>query len=65
MTFRDATSDYKLDKLNSFSTGANFGDFNADGFPDLFVGNYFKNYEGDLTYINDQTIVSANQVSKG
>ncbi|MEM9935073.1 MAG: CRTAC1 family protein [Bacteroidota bacterium] len=65
MTFADATSSFKLDKLNSFSTGANFGDFNADGYPDLFVGNYFKNYEGDLTYINDQTIVSANQVSKG
>lgn len=65
MTFTDATSAFKLDKLNSFSTGANFGDFNADGYPDLFVGNYFKNYEGDLTYINDQTIVSANQVSKG
>ena len=65
MTFTDATSDYKLDKLNSFSTGANFGDFNADGYPDLFVGNYFQNYEGDLTYINDQTIVSATQVSKG
>ena len=36
----------------------------ADGYPDAYVGNYFRNYEGDLTYINDQTIVSANQISQ-
>lgn len=65
LTFRDATSEFGLDQLNSFSTGANFGDFNADGYPDLYVGNYFRNYEGELTYINDATIVSANQTSEG
>ncbi|MEZ4774016.1 MAG: CRTAC1 family protein [Bacteroidia bacterium] len=65
MTFRDATTEYKLDSLNSFSTGANFGDFNADGYPDLYVGNYFRAYEGELSAINDATIVSANQTSKG
>ena len=65
LTFTDVTSQYGLDQLNSFSTGANFGDFNADGYPDLYVGNYFQNYEGELTYINDATIVNANQTSKG
>jgi len=64
-TFTDATEKYKIAELNSFSTGANFGDFNADGYPDLYVGNYFRNYEGELTYINDATIVSANQTSEG
>ena len=40
-TFRDATKEFGLASFNSFSTGANFGDFNADGYPDLYVGNYF------------------------
>ena len=64
-TFRDATAEFHLDKLNSFSTGASFGDFNADGYPDLFVGNYFTEYPGDLSTINDAMIVSANQITEG
>lgn len=64
-TFRNETDAYGLREMRSFSTGASFGDFNADGYPDLYVGNYFRNYEGELTYINDATIVSANQTSEG
>ncbi len=64
MTFRDATTEYKLDQLYSFSTGANFGDINADGYPDLYVGNYFLEYEGELSEISDATIVGANQTAK-
>jgi enediyne biosynthesis protein E4 len=64
-TFRDATVEFKLDKLNSFSTGASFGDFNADGYPDLYIGNYFTEYPGDLSTINDAMIVSANQITEG
>lgn len=64
-TFRHVTKEYKLDQLNSFSTGANFGDFNADGYPDIYVGNYFLEYEGELSSINDATIVGANQTAKG
>ena len=63
-TFVDVSEQFGLLDLPSFSTGANFGDINADGYPDLYVGNYFRNYEGDLTYINDQTIVNANQISQ-
>ncbi len=63
-TFRDATTEFGLEKLNSFSTGASFGDFNADGYPDLFVGNYFTEYPGDLSTINDAMIVSANQITE-
>lgn len=40
-TFTNATADYKMDHLQSFSTGINFGDFNNDGFPDAYIGNYF------------------------
>lgn len=61
--FRDATTEYGLDQMNSFSTGPSFGDINADGYPDLYVGNYFRAYEGELTYINDATIVNANQTA--
>lgn len=64
-TFKNATEEYKLDQLYSFSTGGHFGDFNADGYPDLYVGNYFLEYEGELSAINDATIVGANQTAKG
>lgn len=64
-TFRDATETYGLAPLYSFSTGANFGDFDADGWPDLYVGNYFVGYEGTLAVISDATIVGANQTAKG
>lgn len=64
-TFRDATTEYGLDPLYSFSTGGSFGDFNADGWPDLYVGNYFIEYEGELSVISDATIVGANQTARG
>ncbi|MEM1124059.1 MAG: CRTAC1 family protein, partial [Bacteroidota bacterium] len=63
--FRDATSEYGLDQMNSFSTGICFGDFNADGFPDAYVGNYFQDYTGPLDEINDATMVNANNTAKG
>ncbi|NAS10782.1 CRTAC1 family protein [Flavobacteriaceae bacterium R33] len=64
LTFTDATREYQLDQLNSFSTGACFGDVNADGFPDLFVGNYFLEFEGKLGVLKDETIVNANRTAK-
>ena len=64
-SFQDVTSAYGLDQMYSFSTGVNFGDFNEDGFPDMYVGNYFLNYEGTLKAINDQTIVNASSIAPG
>jgi hypothetical protein len=64
-TFRDATEEYGLTPLYSFSTGASFSDFNNDGWPDLYVGNYFVEYEGELNHISDATIVGANQTAHG
>ncbi|MCP9766861.1 CRTAC1 family protein [Lacihabitans sp. LS3-19] len=64
-TFKDATKDFGLENLNSFCTAASFGDVNADGFPDLYIGNYFNQYEGKLSLINDATVVGANQIAKG
>lgn len=64
-TFKDVTTEYRLDQFNSFSTGASFGDVNADGYPDLYVGNYFLEFEGKLGILKDATIVSAHQTAKG
>ncbi|WP_420460368.1 CRTAC1 family protein [Neolewinella sp.] len=63
--FRDATDAYGLRPLYSFSTGGSFGDFNNDGWPDLYVGNYFVGYEETLDHISDATIVGATQTAKG
>jgi enediyne biosynthesis protein E4 len=46
-SFTDRTRSYGLDHL-SFSTGAAFGDINADGFPDLYVSNFFNRFDGRL-----------------
>lgn len=62
-TFRDGTDAFGLTDGYSFSTGGSFGDFNIDGWPDLFVGNYFIGYEGKLSVISDATIVGANQTA--
>ena len=64
-TFREATVEYRIDQMNSFSTGVNFGDFNADGYPDVYVGNYFHEYTGELNEISDATIVNANNTARG
>lgn len=64
-TFRNATKEYGINDLYSFSTGGSFGDFNADGYPDLYVGNYFLEYDGPLTEINDATIVNASKTAEG
>ncbi|MEX0361640.1 MAG: CRTAC1 family protein [Allomuricauda sp.] len=63
-TFMDATTAYGLEEFNSFSTGASFGDVNADGYPDLYVGNYFVEFTGKLGILKDATIASAHQTSK-
>ncbi|CAD5270363.1 MULTISPECIES: CRTAC1 family protein [unclassified Imperialibacter] len=64
-TFRDATEEYGLKNLQSFSTGGSFGDFNLDGYPDIYIGNYFLAYEGKLSAINDATIVNASSTAEG
>lgn len=64
-TFKDVSEAYGFNKRSTFSTGASFGDFNADGYPDVYIGNYFNQYEGELTTISDATVVGANQISEG
>lgn len=46
-TFVDESLGYRIVE-KTFSTSASFGDVNKDGYPDLYVCNYFENYEGNL-----------------
>ena len=59
-TFKESTREFGLDKDEAFSTSAHVGDVNADGYPDLYLGNYFYNYDGKLDTIYDNDIVNAN-----
>ena len=40
-TFTNRSEEFGFGDHLTFSTGAAFGDINQDGFPDLFVGNFF------------------------
>jgi hypothetical protein len=64
-TFRDVSKEYGFHERKTFSTAASFGDFNADGYPDLYIGNYFNEFKGELNSISDATIVGANQIAEG
>ena len=54
-SFKLVSDEFKLN-INNFSAGAVFGDINSDGYPDLFVGNYFKDFAGNLGVLNGFTI---------
>ncbi len=63
--FKELSDAYGIGDTESFSTGIAFGDINLDGFPDIYVGNYFKGYKGGLKEISDATIVNAKNTSEG
>lgn len=46
-SFSDRSEEYGI-SWKTFSTGAAFGDLNKDGYPDLYVSTYFKDYHGKL-----------------
>ena len=64
-TFKEESNAFGIKGTESFSTGISIGDFNLDGYPDLYVGNYFTDYDGGLKEISDATIVNAGKTAKG
>ncbi|MEK9614126.1 MAG: CRTAC1 family protein [Flavobacteriaceae bacterium] len=64
-TFKDESAVFGIQNTESFSTGIAIGDFNIDGYPDVYVGNYFTDYDGGLKEISDATIVNAGKTAKG
>ena len=46
-SFSDRSETYNITEP-TFSSSASFGDVNGDGYADLYITNYFKNFEGDL-----------------
>lgn len=63
--FYNASEEMGISTNESFSTGVSIGDFNLDGYPDVYVGNYFTNYDGGLKEISDATIVNAGKTARG
>ena len=61
-TFSDQSSKFRINKRN-FSTSSSFGDINADGFPDLFVSNYFKNFYFEESPFNTHNLAILNHYS--
>ena len=61
-TFSDQSLKFKINKSN-FSTSSSFGDINADGFPDLFVSNYFKNFYFEESPFNTHNLAILNHYS--
>lgn len=57
-TFEDVTEQFGLDEFKSNSMSATFGDINADGYPDLYVANYFAISPVGVSIFNDQTITN-------
>lgn len=58
-TFTEVTEAWGLSGGRVNSMGASFGDINADGFPDLFVCNYFSNSTTGISIYNEQTITNS------
>ncbi len=64
-SFLEKSKSFGISENESFSTGIAIGDFNLDGYPDVYVGNYFTDYDGGLKEISDATIVNAGKTAKG
>ncbi|MDH3648505.1 MAG: FG-GAP-like repeat-containing protein [Saprospiraceae bacterium] len=58
-TFRDVTAEWGLESYKTNSQAPSFGDINADGFPDLFIANYFSSSPEGIGIYNEATITSS------
>ena len=62
-TFTDVTKEWGLEDFVTHSQGASFGDINADGYPDLFIANYYSNSTVGFSIYNEQTISNSFQAA--
>ncbi len=58
-TFLDVTAAWGLENLRTNSMSASFGDVNADGFPDLFIANYYASAPSGISLYNGTTITNS------
>ncbi|MEL7535368.1 MAG: CRTAC1 family protein, partial [Bacteroidota bacterium] len=58
-TFVDVTAAWGLEDYRSNSMGASFGDLNADGYPDLFIANYYDSAPTGISFYNGNTITNS------
>lgn len=58
-TFTDVTKEWGLEAFVNNSTGATFGDINLDGYPDLYVSNYFSDAAAGISIYNEATITNS------
>lgn len=58
-TFLDVTLAWGLEAYRTNSMGASFGDINADGYPDLFIANYYDSAPTGISIYNGTTITNS------
>lgn len=58
-TFRNMTKAYGLDDYRIFSTGASFADINKDGYPDIYISNYFYLPKGSFITVLNEAIINS------
>ncbi len=57
--FTNKTMEWGLDRYRVNSCGASFGDINNDGYPDLYVSNYYSTTALGFNLYNEQTITNS------
>ncbi len=57
--FSDKTGEWGLQNYRVNSCGASFGDINNDGYPDLYVSNYYSSTAIGFNLYNEQTITNS------
>ena len=58
-TFLDITEAWGLEDLRTNSMAPSFGDVNGDGFPDLFIANYYASAPSGISLYNGNTITNS------